>query len=319
MERYLVTDSAVQKINKISALFAIFAALCFSSNDVGIKFLSGAYALHQVVLLRTFFGVAFILVLILPFNGGWRVVKTKRLKMHICRGLCVVFANMCFFLALAKMQLADAVAILFFSPLLITIFSIIFLSEKVGRYRWSAIGVGLLGVLIIVRPGTSAFQVVSLLPLFAAFGYASFHTLTRKIGPTESAATLALYIQLTFLVVCLLVGFFIGDGRYATRSDPSLMFLLRAWVWPAPSDIWIFLIVGAGSACGGFLISQAYRISEAAFVAPFEYIAMPLAIFFGVIFFKEWPDPIAWSGIVLIVISGLFNLWRETIRYIDIP
>lgn len=311
-------DSGVEKINRIGAFCAMLAALCFSSNDVGIKFLSGAYALHQVVLLRTFFGIAFILVLISPFNGGWRIIRTKRLKIHISRGLCVVFANMCFFLALATMQLADAVAIVFISPLLITVFSIIFLSEKVGRYRWSAIGVGLLGVIIIVRPGTSAFQVVSLLPLFAAVGYASFHTLTRKIGSTESAATLALYIQLTFLIVCLLVGFFIGDGRYATSSDPSLKFLLRAWVWPELNDIWIFLIVGVGSACGGFLISQAYRISEAAFVAPFEYIAMPLAILWGAIFFNEWPDPVAWSGIVLIVTSGLFTLWRETVRQTDI-
>ena len=309
-----MTEAAVQRINRIGAVCAMLAALCFSSNDVGIKFLSGGYALHQVVLLRTFFGTAFILVLILPFNGGWRVLRTKRLKIHICRGLCVVFANMCFFLALAAMPLADAVAIVFISPLLITVFSIIFLNEKVGRYRWSAIGVGLLGVLIIVRPGTSAFQVVSLLPLFAATGYATLHTLTRKIGPTESAATLALYIQLTFLVVCLLVGFFIGDGRYATNNDPSLMFLFRAWVWPEPVDFWIFLIVGAGSAFGGFLISQAYRISEAAFVAPFEYIAMPLAIFWGVIFFNEWPDPAAWSGILLIVASGLFTVWRETVR-----
>jgi drug/metabolite transporter (DMT)-like permease len=77
------------------------------------------------------------------------------------------------------------------------------------------------------------------------------------------------------------------------------------------------VIIGIGSAFGGYTISQAYRISEAAFVAPFEYVAMPVAIFLGVVVFGDWPDPIAWVGIALIVASGLFTVWRETVRRVD--
>jgi len=193
-----LTEATVQQNNRIAAACAVCAMLCFSSNDVGIKLLSGGYALHEVVLGRTLIGTSILLTCILPFNGGLRALWTQRLKMHICRGLCVVFANMCFFLALAALPLADAVAIFFVSPLLITVFSVIFLREHVGPYRWGAIAVGLLGVLIIVRPGTSAFQLASLLPLFAATGYASLHMLTRKIRGTESAATMAIYIQIPF-------------------------------------------------------------------------------------------------------------------------
>ena len=96
-------ESAVHRANQIAAACAVVAVLCFSSNDVGIKLLSGGYALHQVVIVRTLIAMSILLLLVVPFNGGFTVLRTKRLKMHICRGLCVVFANMCFFLALAAM------------------------------------------------------------------------------------------------------------------------------------------------------------------------------------------------------------------------
>ena len=310
-------ESAGHKANQIAAACAVVAVLCFSSNDVGIKLLSGGYALHQVVIVRTLIAMSILLFLVVPFNGGFKVLRTKRLKMHICRGLCVVFANMCFFLALAAMPLADAVAVFFVSPLLITVFSVVFLREHVGPFRWAAIVVGLLGVIVIVRPGTSAFQLASLLPLFAATGYATLHILTRKIGGTESAITMAIYIQLTFLVVCIVVGLFMGDGRYAGSGDPSLEFLFRAWIWSKPENLLVFMVIGAGSAFGGYLISQAYRVSEAAFVAPFEYIAMPIAIFWGAVIFDDWPDLTAWFGMILIIGSGLFMVWRETVTRAD--
>ena len=307
-----MTEVGAQRSKFISVVCTVVAVMCFSSNDVGIKLLSGGYPLHQIVLLRTVIGMTILLLVLMPFNGGLGALRTSRLTLHICRGLCVVVANMCFFLALAAMPLADAVAIFFISPLLITLFSMIFLREEIGPYRWAAIAVGLIGVLIIMRPGTSTFQVASLLPLCAATGYAGLHILTRKIGTTDTAVTMAFYIQVTFLAVCLLFGAVIGDGRYAGNSDPSLTFLLRAWVWPDLRDLGLFLIIGVTSTIGGVLISQAYRISEAAFIAPFEYIAIPISIFWGVFLFGDWPDPVGWLGIGLITASGLFTVWRET-------
>jgi len=297
---------------KLGALCAAISVIFFAVNDVAIKFLSGGYALHQVVLIRSLIGLVIIVVLIAPLTNGWAIARTNRLPMHMLRGLCVVFANMTFFLGLAAMPLADAVAIFFISPLVITVFSVLFLGEMVGPRRWAAIAVGFVGVLIMMRPGTAAFQLASLLPFFAAFCYAGIHIITRRIGGTESAATMAFYIQIMFIVVCLAMGLAVGDGRFGDQSDPSLQFLLRAWSWPLPADYPVFLIIGVGIALGGYLISQAYRVTEASFVAPFEYLALPMSVVFGMLVFGEYPGGWDYVGMALILGAGLFTIWRET-------
>ena len=297
--------------NLTGALCAMVAVTCFSVNDVGIKFLSGDYALHLVVLIRSVIGMIVFLAVIMPLSGGWRVMRTRRLGVHLVRGICVVLANMCFFLGLAALPIADAVAIFFISPLVITIFSVVFLGEHVGPRRWAAIGLGFLGVMVIVKPGTSAFQVASLLPIVAAMLYATLHTLTRKIGDTESAATMAFYIQITFLITSAAIGLALGGGQFSGSAHPSLAFLTRAWQLPVSQDYFALLMIGVTSVAGGFFISQAYRLSEAAFVAPFEYVAMPMAVVWGMTIFGEWPDWSAWIGIGMIVGAGLFLLWRE--------
>lgn len=139
-------------------------------------------------------------------------------------------------------------------------------------------------------------------------------TLTRKIGGTEKAGTLTFYIQVTFIVVGALMGLTVGDGRFAGSVDPSLDFLLREWVWPAVDDWWLLLMLGVFSTFAGYFISQAYRLCEAGLAAPFEYTAMVLAIFWGVVVFGEWPDAVAWIGISLIIGGGLFMLWREAVH-----
>ena len=296
---------------KLGALCAAVSVIFFSINDVAIKFLSGGYALHQVVLIRSVIGLVIIMVLIAPLTNGWAIARTKRLPMHMLRGLCVVFANMTFFLGLAAMPLADAVAIFFVSPLVITIFSVVFLGELVGPRRWAAIAVGFVGALIMMRPGTTAFQLASLLPLAAAFCYAGIHIITRRIGGTESAATMAFYIQIMFIVVCLAMGLAVGDGRFGDQTDPSLVFLLRAWSWPLVADYPVFLIIGVGIAIGGYLISQAYRVSEASYVAPFEYLALPMSVAWGMMFFAEFPDGWDYFGMSLILGAGMFTIWRD--------
>ena len=299
--------------NLVGILSAVGASFFFSINDVTVKLLSGDYALHQIILIRSIIGMAVLMAVIVPIEGGWAVLRTKRPLMHMFRGVCLVFANMAFFLALAALPLADAVAIFFVSPLIITIFSIVFLGEKVGPRRWIAVGIGLVGVIFMVRPGSASFQLAALLPLVAAVSYAGLQTLTRKIGGTEKAGTLTFYIQVTFIFVGVLMGLFVSDGRFAGTGDPSLDFLLREWVWPTLADWWILLILGVSSTFAGYFISQAYRLCEAGLAAPFEYVAMILAIIWGVIVFGEWPDAIAWLGISLIISGGLFMLWREAL------
>jgi drug/metabolite transporter (DMT)-like permease len=298
----------------IAALCAMVAVFFFSLNDAFIKFLSDDYALHQIVLVRSGIGLLILMAIFIPFHGTLSVLRTRRLGMHLLRGLAVVFANLTFFIGLAELPLAEATAIFFVSPLLITVFSIIFLKEQVGIHRWASVFLGLVGVLIILRPGTDAFKTASLLPIAAALGYATLHMLTRKMGKTESALTMSFYIQVTFIFTSCLFWLFFGDGRFSQVDSPALHFLLREWGPLSKDDRFVFVLVGMSSAFGGFLISQAYRKSEAAFIAPFEYIAMPLSICWGILIFNNLPDAQSLLGMGMIIASGLYIIWREAIR-----
>lgn len=299
--------------NQVGAISALIAVFFFSINDGAIKFLSVGYALHEVVLIRSVIGMLILLIMVAPLTDGFGIFRTKRLGLHLIRGFCVVMANMTFFLGLAAMPLADAIAIFFISPLIITVFSVIFLGEYVGPRRWAAVVVGLIGVVLMMRPGTASFQYASLLPVFAATAYAGLHMMTRFIGRTDSAATMAFYIQVVFIVVCLIIGLAVGDGRFGDQSDPSLRFLLRAWEWPLLADFPLFILIGFGVAMGGYFISQAYRVAEASMVAPFEYLALPLSVLLGVVIFDEWPDAISYLGMSLILGAGLFIVWRDSL------
>jgi drug/metabolite transporter (DMT)-like permease len=295
----------------LGPLSALIAVVFFSINDATIKFLSGDYALHQIVLIRSLIGLAILLAIIVPLQGGFGVLRTNRLGMHMLRGFCVVAANTTFFLGLAVLPLADAVAVFFVSPLLITAFSALLLGEQIGPRRLIAVGLGMLGVLIMVRPGAEGFNAALLLPILAAVAYALLHVLTRKIGSTESAATMSVYIQLVFVVVSATVGATLGHGTWEGSGGDMLQFLLRAWHLPAAADWPLLVLIGIASAGGGFFISQAYRLSEASLIAPLEYAAMPIAVIMGIVIFGEWPAAASWAGMVLLIGSGLFVFWRE--------
>jgi drug/metabolite transporter (DMT)-like permease len=138
--------------------------------------------------------------------------------------------------------------------------------------------------------------------------------MTRRMRHTESAMTLNFYVQIGFLVVSLSFGLFAGDGHLAQAPGSTWEFLFRPWHLPPQSDWWAFAATGIAVGVGGLMMSQAYRTTEAALVAPFEYIGMPMAIFWGVVVFGTWPDRTAWAGIALICGAGLYTLWRETVR-----
>lgn len=302
---------SVWQNNIAGALCAFAAAMCFSVLELMVKFLSDDYALHQTVFYRAIVGFSAFMIFVMPFQGGLRVFRTQRLGAHIFRGVCVVLANSCLFLGLANLPLADAVAIYFVAPLVTAVLSVVFLRETVGVRRWSAIVVGLVGVMLIVKPGTSAFQMASLFPMGAALLYSIMHITARGMRDTDSAFTMTAYSNLSFLLVGGAIGLAIGQGHLEGTGPANLDFLFRAWAPLNPDDVIYFVLLGVCGLVAVLLITQAYRMSEAAFAAPFEYISIPLAIFWGVTIFGTWPDQWSWAGMALVLGSGLYLLWRE--------
>ena len=303
---------ALQNPKLTGILLALGGAVILSMNDLAIKFLSGSYALHQVILIRALIGMAIVLAVIGVSGTGFAQLRTGRPYAHLFKVSILMISNVTYFLGLAALPLADAVAIAFVAPLLVTLMSAVILREHVGIRRWAAVAVGMLGVVILVRPGAGAIQPAAILVLISALCYAGSHMMTRVMRVTESTMTMAFFVQTGFIVVSLGMGIWVGDGHLAGSSDVSLGFLFRPWVIPAASDWWAFLGTGLSVSIGGMMTAQAYRTNEAALIAPFEYTGMPMAIVWGVVVFATWPDHTAWFGIALICGAGLYTLWRET-------
>lgn len=151
-----------------------------------------------------------------------------------------------------------------------------------------------------------------LLPVLAALTYALTQLMTRKLGVASKASALSVYIQLAFLAVSILFGLAAGDGRFVDAlGDPAMRFLLRAWVWPSASDWWVMIGMGFNAGFIGYCLSQAYRTADAATLAPFEYVGLPLAVLWGWWVFQEIPVWEVWVGMALILGSGLFVFVRE--------
>ncbi|MEM8655361.1 MAG: DMT family transporter [Pseudomonadota bacterium] len=300
----------------LAILFVLIGVVCISVNDMLIKQLSGGYPLHQIVFARSAIGILFSLIIV-QYEGGFGILRTDTPWQHALRGVLIVIANMTFFVGLAVLPLADVTALFFVAPLFITLLSIPILGERVGPLRIIAVAVGFVGVVIMQRPWADAdslevSRVVLALPVLAALTYALNQILTRKLGVSSKASAMAVYIQGMFIIVSL--GFFMvaGDGRFAEGvTNGSLVFLLRAWIWPQGTDMWVFFGLGLNAAIIGYCLSQAYRLADAATVAPFEYIGLPLAVFWGFVVFGDLPDLAVWVGIALILGSGLFVFLRE--------
>ncbi|ASM73302.1 MULTISPECIES: DMT family transporter [Roseobacteraceae] len=300
----------------IGILFILIGIFCISINDMLIKQLSGGYPLHEIVFVRSAIGVL-ITLFIVQLEGGWGILRTSTPWLHAVRGLLIVISNMSYFVALAALPLADATALFFAAPLFITLLSIPVLGEKVGPLRIGAVIAGFVGVVIMQRPWADAGELdvsrlVLLLPVLSALTYALNQLMTRKLGVTSKASALSVYIQVMFILVSLAFFAIAGDGRFAEGStNASVLFLLRAWIWPASGDIWAFVGLGLNSAAVGYCLSQAYRMADAATVAPFEYVGLPLAVLWGWAVFSELPVLEVWIGITLILSSGLFVFLRE--------
>ena len=291
--------------------FIVIAHVLFTTSDMGIKMISGDYALHQIILTRSSVAILFTLLVFVPLEGGIKNLLTKQLTLHILRGFGIGIANLCFFSSLISLPLGEAMAIFFIAPVLISLLSVFILKEKGHLERWLAVLVGLIGVLLILRPSFEAFNTATILPLIAAFSYAMVQIITCKLGEKEKASTMAFFVQLNLIVFSAVFGLFFGDGTLANPSQPIINFLFRVWIIPSWIDGLIMCGLGLLNGIGIYFISQAYRNSRAIVIAPFEFVAIPLAIFWSIIIFGDWPDIVSWLGILLIAGAGLFIIFHE--------
>ncbi|MEQ6247841.1 DMT family transporter [Sulfitobacter sp. HNIBRBA3233] len=299
---------------QLGILCMICAMFAISLNDMLIKALSGGYPLHQIVFVRTAIGLVFTLAL-LRWEGGWHLLKTRAPGLHLLRATLLVGANTIFYAAFVTMPLATANALYFVAPLLVSLLSVPILGERIGLRRILAILAGFVGVLVMLAPqmrGADAIGWLALLPVIAASCYALMAVLTRMLGREARASALAFYAQAAFLVVSLAVFAVAGQGQFLKEgANDSLVFLLRPWVWPAEGDWAPFIGLGLTSAVVGYTISQAYRLANAATVAPFEYILLLFALFWGWTVFGEWPQPLVFVGAAIIVAAGIYVFLRE--------
>ncbi len=290
-------------------LYLLLATTLFPIQDVIIKSFSDLYAVHQIVFLRSLCAIPVVL-LIAQLDGSLRPLRLGSIKLQTLRAASAFLSYTVYYMALASIGLAETAAITFSTPIFVTILALLFLGEKIGLQRWGAILVGLLGVLVIVRPGLGVFEPAALLALLAAITYAVSIIATRKLGAKVSGGAMTLYALGLYTLGGGLFGLVFSNLPLAS-PHPSLAFLFRPWIWPEPAHWPLFGALGLISGIGFFALSQAYRLADASVVTPFEYTVLPWAILWGFVFFGTLPDGATWIGLFLIVAAGLFILFRE--------
>lgn len=263
--------------------------------DVIAKFLGQQQLpILQIVWARLFFGG----VLALPFaarHTGWTGLMPDRPAIHTLRALLLMAATFFFFWALKFLPIADALAVFFVNPLVVTCLSPLILREKVGPRRWVAVGIGFIGTLIIVRPGLGAFNPGSLLALGSGGSLALYLLLTRRISGQQKA------IVTTFHTNAI-------GGLIASAAV--------AWVWVAPSPLqWLlFLSIAAIANLGHYLIVRAYDHAEASLLAPLSYTEMVGSTVLGLIFFGDFPDAPTFLGVGILIACAIYISMRERQR-----
>lgn len=261
------------------------------SLDLCAKELLQTYSLVQFVLLRSVIAIM-ILLAIAPRFGGIRTLRTKEIGWHVVRSLFAIGAMFGFFYGLARMPLVNALTLGYTAPLIVTALSAIFLDDKVGWRRWTAVVIGFAGVLVMLRPGRGELSFAAVAVLVAAFCYACQAITARRLGGTESTLALSFYVVIGPLIVSCA---FFDTGSWLTPD-------LSGWV----------LVVGAATcsivAWVGFI--NGYRAVSPATLAPLEYTALIAGAIAGFLIWGEVPDRWVIVGAMIIISSGIFVVYR---------
>jgi len=276
-------SGASQPLKGIALMVA--ATFLFASHDAISKYLSGFYPIVLIVWARYVVHTLLMAGIFLP-QSGLRVLRTKRPGLQALRALCLLGTSLFFTTGLMFIPLAEATAVNFLAPLLVTALSVPLLGERVSRGQWAAVIVGFLGVLIIVHPGGELFTPAVLLPLGSALCFSFYQVLTRRLSGVDSATT---------------------SNFFAGLFNTLIMSALVPFFWHLPSighGLMMLALGGCGMAAHLFL-TQAFRHAAPALLAPFGYGQIVFAGLLGLLVFGHMPDSIALVGIAVICVSGL--------------
>ena len=276
----------------------LLAYLCFDLMSVHVRLLSNNYSPQELSVYRNVIGVVpaiFYMWYSKELSLKISDYKIEKWKLGVLRGLIIAVAQLCFYTALAKLELATVSALGQVSALFIVLLAIFIYKEKVGFWRWTAVIIGLLGALMIIRPGSDIFSWYSILPICAAFCYATSIVTLRSFESSTSSAILFLYSAISAAFGAMVLAF------------GSISFT------PIKSLIDGFLITSM-AVCGGFgvvFLMYAFRNAPSALLAPFSYFGILTAFLIGWIVFDEFPIDTLFPGVFLILISGFVIIWRE--------
>jgi drug/metabolite transporter (DMT)-like permease len=278
-----------------AALLIVAAVACFTASDVGAKFLTQRYPIPMLVWARYAVQAVATVVWLAP-KMRLDLVRTGQPRMQIMRGVALIGSSFCFFNALRWLPLADATAINYCTPVLVILLSVIVLEERMTKSRWAFVIAGFVGMLMIVRPGTSIFHGAALLALGAAGFYAVYQILTRKLRGEDPRVTL-FYPAMCGTIVLTALMPFLDHG-----AD-------MPW-----THIGLIVLAGAIATTGHFLFILAFQRAPASGLTPFTYMQLVWAMLAGWIMFGQFPDHYTFAGIGIIAGSGLLLAWRERRR-----
>lgn len=276
-------------------LTMLVAVAMFAMMDAGLKQLSTHYPPFQVASLRGAASLPLVLAWALA-TSGIRPLLRVRWSLHLLRGVLGVAMMATFVYAVSKLPLSTTYSVFFVAPLLITALSVPLLGEKVGPRRWIAIAIGLVGVLVLLRPtGEGLISVAALAVLVAAVMYAISAITVRILARTDSTQS---------MMVWLMVMIALGAGVMAWPE----------WVPIQREDLWLIAGIGVAGALGQYAITEAFRLGEASLIAPLEYTALIWGVLFDMTLWGVLPDAITWVGASIIVVSGLYLIRRERVH-----
>jgi drug/metabolite transporter (DMT)-like permease len=304
--------TALTSRNNLIGIASLCAgSLVFSMQDSVIKAISGDHAVTLAIVLRAIVSFPIIIAMVIA-SGGIHLLDTPQWRVMVLRGFVLLCAYTSYFMAFPALPLAEAIALYFMVPLLVTVMSGPLLGEKVTLKAWCAVLIGLVGVAVILQPGSGLFEPAALLSLVSATTYAYSMILARKYGHNTPATVMVFYQNTVYFLGALAIAVFVLAFDIQPPGHPSLDFLVRPWAVPVPYDLGLMGLCGVIAAFGAYFLSHAYRVGEANIVTPFEYTGMIWAVIFGYAFFDEIPKLSTFIGMGLIAGAGVLALRAGT-------